>query len=589
MPDPRPTNLVALVARSVERQADKIAVRWKGPAADGHGHWLGWTYAELWERVRTLSIALGQMGVRAGDRVVILSRSRPEWAVADLAVLALGAVTCPVYHGESARRIGEIIASVGARLVFLEDEAHAEAVGSMDERTRPSQVITFGNMPASPGARRFDDLLLAEGGDPDPTVAEAWRETWQAIPRDALATIVHTVDERGQPLGAMLSHGNLLHNYDALLAALPLSSDEVVLSALPLSHMLERAAGLYVPLGLGATVAYAEHGAHHWVRNMAEIRPTVLVGVPFFFEVLRSGLEAEMAGLSIWQRRLVDLALRAGAARHRNLVAGRRNGPLLTMALLATRRLVERRIKARFGGRLRFFASGGAALRPATGEFFDALGIPIVEGYGLSETSPLLTLNRLERPIYGRVGYPVLGTELRIDPANGEILARGPQVMLGYLDRPAETSQVIGRDGWFHTGDCGRLDEGGALQITGRLKDLIVLTTGKKVSPRSIEAALRSSPLIDDALLLGEGQPSTSLLVAPHRAAVPAGGAALDDAQLMELVEPEVRRVVAELAPYERPRQVGLLSAERVPGQRGRSEASAERSRPGRRFVDPGG
>ncbi len=573
-----PPNLVALVERSVRRSPDKVAMRWKERNRSVPGEWQSWTYAELWRRVIAVSLRLRSLGVGHGDHVVIISRSRPEWAVADLAILALGAVTCPIFHDESAMRTGQILHSVDSGVAFVEGAPEAALLAAArGGRERPQHVIAFdpGSSPDVTGSFR----ALATSADGDVGEDRGWRAGWEAIGTGDVATVVHTVDGAGAIHGAVLTHGNVLHNYAAVIQALPLTEDEVVLSVLPLSHVLERATGLYVPLGLGATVAYAERGGQRWTRSLLEIRPTALVGVPLLFDRLAEEITAETGRQPARVRRMVARATHAGRRHYENELNCRRDSVFLRWQLALARLLVTRPIRRRLGGRLRFFACGGAPLNPTTGAFFFALGIPIAEGYGLSETSPVLTLNRLDAPRFGTVGYPVAQTEIRIEPGSGEILARGPQVMRGYLEEPEETARVIDAQGWFHTGDAGRFDERGALVISGRIKELIVLSTGKKVSPRPMVAVLRTSPLIAEATMLGDGEPATRVVVTPDVDALQAGGAAraaghpgdrpLGPAEVQQMVESEVEALLSDFARYERPRHVEVLSPVRRTPARG--------------------
>jgi len=552
-------NLVSLVERSVQRSPNKVAMRWKERNGSGAGAWRSWTYAELWQRVVSLSLRLHALGVRSGDRVLIISRSRPEWAVADLATLALGAITCPVFHGESAARTAQILGRMGSRVAFVEGDAEASLLAEAARLANrdPVLVIAFEGA-ASPDASASFRQLASSGVAPADEID--WRAAWEAIGAGEAATIVHTVDGRGDVHGALLTHANVLHNYAALLQALPLRRSEVVLSVLPLSHMLERATGLYVPLGLGATVAYAERGGQRWTRSLMEIRPTALVGVPLLFDRLAEEVAAVIAREPARVQRMVAWGMRAGRRRYENRLHGRRDSLLLWLQLVLARLLVTRPIRRRLGGRLRFFASGGAPLDPSVGIYLFTLGIPITEGYGLSETSPVLTLNRLEAPRFGTVGPPVAGTEIRVDAAAGEILARGPQVMRGYYHDPVETSRVIDAQGWFHTGDAGHFDESGALVITGRIKQLIVLSTGKKVSPGPMLSALRGSPLIADAEIGGEGEPATRVTIVPDVAALESEGAA-EPAAVQHLVESEVEARLSGFARYERPKHIDVRSA----------------------------
>jgi len=576
----RAINLVDLVHRTVARHPDREALRWKarGSAGDqtgsGAAPWTSRTYLGLWEWVESVSFGLYRLGVRPGDRVVILSGSRAEWVVADLAVLALGAVTCPIYSAEKPQKIEFMVRNVGARFVFAESAKQLAKLGGVTgEASGVERIIVFD---PSNGLRAtaitLDELI---GGSPRPSQAErtAWHEGWASIDRDAVATVVHTSGTSGEPKGVVLTHGNVIHNYEAVRQALPFDEHDLALSVLPLSHMLERAAGMYVPLAIGAAVAFAEPVMERWASNLAEVRPTIMVTVPLFFQRIHQRVLSEVARQPAWKQRLFGWGTRLGACRYDNHLAGRHDSPWLRLQLAVAGRLVFARIKARTGGRLRYFCSGGAPLPRAVGEFFYAMGMLIFEGYGLSETAPLLAINRPESFKFGTVGPPAAGTEIRIDPASGEILARGPQVMRGYLNAPEATAEAIDADGWFHTGDIGEFDEVGRLRITDRIKNLIVLDNGKKVSPTPMELALATSPYITQAVIVGDKRSSTGALIVPDLDRLAAwarqaelepvdGATVAENPRVVALIEAEARRLLHEFAAYERPRHLALLPRE---------------------------
>ena len=308
-----------------------------------------------------------------------------------------------------------------------------------------------------------------------------------------------------------------------------------------------------------------------WASNLAEVRPTIMVTVPLFFQRIHQRVLAEVDKQPAWKQRLFRWGTRLGARSYANHLSGRRDPRWLRLQLAIAGRLVFARIKARTGGRLRYFCSGGAPLPREVGEFFYAMGMLIFEGYGLSETAPLLAINRPESFKFGTVGPPAAETEIRIDAASGEIMARGPQVMRGYLNAPEATAEAIDPDGWFHTGDIGEFDEAGRLRITDRIKNLIVLDNGKKVSPTPMEIALSGSPYIAQAVIIGDGQASTGVLIVPDFDAVGAWArdsgldvadpaATADRREVVALIEGEMRRLLRDFAAYERPRHVALLS-----------------------------
>jgi long-chain acyl-CoA synthetase len=574
----RAANLVDLVHRAVERHPDRVALRWKTRDA-GEGRpttdtddagWTRLTYRQLWDWVEGVSLGLRDLGMLAGDRVVILSRSRPEWVVADLASLTLGAVTCPIFSAERPYKVEFMVRNVAGRFIFVES-AHqaAKLVGDDPTSLGIEQVIVFDSSDSpAPGTVTF--AHLSAGGDRSVGSRSTWHEGWSSIDRDTVATIVHTSGTSGQPKGVILTHGNVIHNFEAASQAIPFDENDRALSVLPLSHMLERAAGMYVPLGIGAEVAFAEPVMERWAANLAEVRPTIMVTIPLFFQRIHQRVLSEVERQAPWKQRLFRWATGLGARRYANHLAARRDGIWLGVQLALAGRLVFAPIKARTGGRLRYFCSGGAPLPREVGEFFYAMDMLILEGYGLSETAPLLAISRPESFRFGTVGPPAAETEILIDPQSGEILARGPQVMRGYLNAPEETAEAIDPEGWFHTGDIGEFDEAGRLRITDRIKNLIVLNNGKKVSPMPMETKLASSPYITQAVIIGDGQGSTGALVVPdfdrirawqRGAAMVATDAAttVDRPEVVALIEGEVRGLLREFAVYERPRHVALL------------------------------
>ena len=540
-PAERPRNMPGLVHRSAQRWPQHEALRWR--SARG-ASWASWTFAELWSQIRDVSLGLRDLGVREGDRIVILSRSRPEWLVADLAALALGAVTCPIQPSEPPARIAAQLRHLAPRLVVVENDhlLHRLRRGT---GTLPDASL-IGMDPLEAGGADRTLAALADGSTRTAEEARRWEEAALAIEPGCLATIVHTMAEDGEPRGAMLTHGNVVHSALAATQAIPISPDDVILSVLPLSHMFERGANLLACLGVGATVVFADHAMDRWAADMVEVRPTVMCCVPLFFEQLERGIRRQVAGSPAVVRRLFAWAEGVGRRSEALREAGRVAPRWLRAEGALAQRAVLARIQARLGGRLRFFVSGGAPLSPETGRFLGSIGVPVLEGYGLTETAPLLTVNRLGTQRYGTVGEPVAETEIRIQPESGEVLARGPQVMLGYLDLPAVNQRMIDADGWFHTGDRGTLDATGRLRITGRIKDLLVLATGKKVAPAAIEKRLRASAMIGQAVVVGDDDVVGVLIL-------PVGSA--DAAQLHH----EVERLTADLAAYERPRRVVLL------------------------------
>lgn len=577
----RANSLVDLVHRTVERTPDKEALRWKLPRTrrqmgggpegeDEAAQWRSTTYTETWRWITEVAMGLKHLGINDGDRVAIMSRTRPAWLTADLAAMSLGAVTCPIYPSSEPGQAAYVINNVGARLIFVENlQQYAKIEKIRAECPTLEHVVVIddkGKLP--PMAVSFDDIFdlsAADGGE-----LREWQERWSEFRRDKVATIVHTSGTTANPKGVVLTHGNIIHNFEAAIQAVDFNESDLFLSFLPLSHMTERAAGQVVPLGRGCTIAYAEPAIERLAANMAETRPTVMVAVPRLYERLYARVVSTVESGPGLRQRIFHWATGLGRQHYQNHLDGAADSFWLRAQLKVADRLVFHKIRARTGGRVRYFVSGGAPLSREVGEFFYAMGMLILEGYGLTETAPLLSLNRPDDFKFGTVGKPVAETQVRIDPASGEILARGPQIMQGYLNQPEETAAVIDADGWFHTGDIGELDPDGRIIITDRLKNIIVLANGKNVAPAPMEIALLTSKYISQAVVLGDEQPYTGVLIAPDFEEVGRWAAGnglaemppeqlVDEPSVVKLIQSEVRAKLDGFAIYERPRRIALL------------------------------
>ena len=579
-PQDRAANLLELVYRSVTEHADREALRWKlprtrrmtgaAPETNDEAIWRSTTYRETWDWIRDVALGLKALGIAHGDRVCILSRTRPAWLIADLASMSLGAVSCPIYPSSEPNQVAYVINNVGAKLVFAENAQQAALLESIRADCPTIEaVVVFderGQLPA--GAIGFDHIFDLAATRPDEHAT--WEEGWRAVSRDDLATIIHTSGTTATPKGVMLTHGNLVFNYEAVIQVIDFTPDDVFLSWLPLSHIYERVAGMVVPLGRGCTIAYAEPLIERLPANMVEVQPTVMVAVPRLYERVYARVLATVESASPLKRRIFHWAAGLGAQKYANHLAGRSDSAWLSAQLKLADALVFKTIRGRTGGRVRYFVSGSAPLAREIGEFFYGMGMLVLEGYGLTETSPFVSINRADDFVFGTVGRPAPDTEVRIDETTGEILVRGPQIMRGYLNAPEETAAAIEPDGWFHTGDVGQLDSVGRITITDRLKNIIVLANGKNVSPAPMEAALSTSRYVAQALILGDRQPYTGALIAPDfdelgRWAAENGLAEMPPAQLVEetsvqkLFDAEVKRTLDGFAIFERPRRVALL------------------------------
>ena len=554
-----------------------------------------WSNRQLFEEVRDLSLGLGGLGVRPRDRVAILSDSRPEWVIGDLATLTAGAVTVPVYPTLPANQVGYILAHCGARVVAVAGEELAAKVReARKDAPAVEAVIVFdrgapaaGGSGGAAGDGGAGDTGASEpdGGTPlreyslaeiierghrrlmtEDGLARIYKERAHAIEPDALATIIYTSGTTGHPKGVMLSHRNFLANIADANRVIGISEDDTTLSFLPLSHAFERTT-VYIYLYSGATFIFAEN-LETLGRDMQQVRPTVMTGVPRVYEKLRARVVAAVAEAPRVRQALFAWAVGVGHAAASAKLSGRAPGLLTRLQRPLADRLVLSKIRARTGGRLRYVVSGSAPLSREVAEFLYAVGMPVIEGYGLTETAPVLTVNRLEAPRLGTVGPPLDRVELRIAD-DGEVLARGPNVMMGYYRNPEATAECI-RAGWFHTGDIGRIDGDGYLTITDRKKEILVTAGGKNVAPQPIEALLKRDPLVAEAMLVGDRRPYVSAVLVPDAPTleqrVAAAGLApggLDDLvgrdDVRALFQPLVDQANAQLASFEQVKRFALL------------------------------
>jgi long-chain acyl-CoA synthetase len=535
------------------------------------GQWTDITHQELARSVQHTALGLRELGINRGDRVAILSENRPEWAIADLACLTSGFVDVAIYATLTASQISYILNDSRATAVFLSDRKQLDKIEDIrNELTHLRHLIAFDDLgddaPVTTLAQLKQRGATAEPKHP------MYRDDALSLQPDTLATLIYTSGTTGDPKGVMLTQGNFASNVSSALKILTIGPDDSCLSLLPLSHAFERTCGFYATLQAGATINYAE-SIDQLRANMLEVRPTILISVPRLYEKIFSRIiERALSGGAI-RKRMFFWAKRV-AERWTDLRLSRKPIPstLATKRAIADR-LVFRKVRAETGGRLRFFVSGGAPLAPDIARFFHAAGLPILEGYGLTETSPVLTVNPYEAIRIGTVGRPIPGTEIRI-AEDGEVLARGPGIMTGYYNKPDATAQALDPDGWFHTGDIGEIDPEGYLKITDRKKDIIVTAGGKKIAPQPIENRLESSPFVANAVMIGDKRKYAIVLVVPDIRAcrqwagerrLTATGSAAELIALPEVaakVEREVMVLLRDLARFEMPKKVILLPEE---------------------------
>ncbi|MGA2235642.1 MAG: long-chain fatty acid--CoA ligase [Terriglobales bacterium] len=467
---------------------------------------LGWvpiSSTEIYRGVVGVARALESWGVRKGDRVAVLSENRPEWTIADFAALALGAVTVPIYSTQTPEQTSFILNDSGARIIAVSTKHQLEKVLTIQRHTPVERILVMDAVETA-HAVHMQGLMLQGPIDFDPEFDARSR----SIGPDDLATIIYTSGTTGTPKGAMLSHGNMASNVACSMEAFGFGTkEEVSVSFLPLSHVTARHVD-FALLYRGVVLAYCPDIAH-LAQALAEVRPDIFVGVPRVYEKIRQQVIAKAAGFP--KSAVYRWALSVGRAHRAETLAGTRPS---TLSWKIADRLVFSRVRAGMGGKAEEFISGGAPLGRELAEWYADIGIPIHEGYGLTETSPVIAVNTPMAHKLGTVGKPLANVEVKIAD-DGEVLARGPSIFKGYWNRPEETRDAF-VDGWFKTGDIGYLDRQGYLSITDRKKDLIKTSGGKFIAPQPIENSLKLNPLIGTAVVFGDRRKFPAVLIAPH-------------------------------------------------------------------------
>ena len=478
-----------------------------------NGHYRSIPSAKLHDMVKQTAAALAELGIRKGDRVGILAENRPEWTVADLGILATGAVNVPIYASLPPNQIEYVAQHAGVGLIFVSTLFQLEKVFQI-RKTLPSLeriVLMDEAPPKTPEVISFRSLL-----DSGQAVLQRrpsiYDELCEGVDPEDLASIIYTSGTTGIPKGVMLSHANITSNVLSCSKIFNINPGDVVLTFLPLCHIFERMAD-YLMIYCGATIAYAED-PETVPQNMLEIRPTIVPSVPRLFEKMYLRLMEAINSSSPLKRRLMQWGIAVGRECSRKTLASKKLGWSLSIKNRVASRLVFSKLAAKLGGRIRFFISGGAPLDQELAIFFYGLEVLILEGYGLTETSPVIAVNQPNQYRFGSVGKPIGEVEVKID-VGGEILTRGPSVMKGYFRMEEETREAFEGD-WFRTGDVGFLDEEGFLHVTDRKKDLIVTASGKNVAPQKIEGVLKKCSYLLNVVAIGDRRPFISALVVPN-------------------------------------------------------------------------
>jgi long-chain acyl-CoA synthetase len=493
--------------RRVAAAANPRAVLWQ----DEFGHWLPISSDQIYQRVRALAKAFLTWGAHKGDRIALVSENRWEWAVTDFAVLAIGAADVPIYPTLTGEQMAALIKDAGCRIAVVSTRQQYDKLNSVRARTGLERIVMM-DTPAPEGAIAMSDLLAgadALGSERDPVFDALVRA---AEPSD-LATLIYTSGTTGEPKGVMLTHGNIAANQSCATTAFSFGPTDACISFLPLSHITARALD-YVMYTSGAQVAYCSQ-FDKLPQSMKEVRPTVIVGVPRVYEKIRQAVE-QKSSVSRVKKRILNWAVGVGS-RHVDEVYSGRQPSSLQWKLAG--KLVYGKVQEAFGGRVKVFISGGAPLGTDTARWFASVGIALWEGYGLTETSPVISLNTPVKQRMGSVGPIIPNIELKL-AEDGELLVRGPSVFAGYWQKPEANAECFDAGGWFRTGDIGHIDGDGFLYVTDRKKELLKTSGGKLVAPQPIENMLKNSILVGQAALVGDKHKFISALISPNFAAL---------------------------------------------------------------------
>lgn len=533
--------LDGLFRERVQRSPQKTAYRYFDPIRE---EWAGYTWEQMNQWVARWQAALLKESLAPGDRVAVMMKNCPEWVMFEQAALGLGLVVVPLYTDDRVENAAYVINDAGAKLLLLDNSHQWQQFLTLHDDLAGLQRIII--------VRPFEPDSIDACDNVRVVAAMNWLSPVHAgevqhIPSDphALATIIYTSGTSGRPKGVMLSHHNILSNAFSCLQVIPVQPDDLLLSFLPLSHTFERTSGYYVPMMAGATIAYAR-SIPQLQEDLLTVRPTLLISVPRIYERVYAGIRTKLAEGSGFARWLFNFAVETGYSQF-ELQQGRGYRRLSHILWPILERLVAGKVLGKLGGRLRMVMSGGAALPPEVSRIFIGLGLPVLQGYGMTESSPVVCANRVEDNVPASVGLPIPGVEVKLGE-NNALLVRGPNVMLGYWNNPEATKAAISSDGWLNTGDIASIDEQGHVTITGRLKEIIVLSTGEKVPPADMETAILRDPLFEQVMLIGEARSYLSILTVlnPARWQELAAHHGLDEALGNEQQKHQLEKILLE-------------------------------------------
>jgi long-chain acyl-CoA synthetase len=527
-----------------------------------HKQWYELTWGDMERQVSRWRQALSGEALEAGDRVAILLRNSPEWVMFDQAALSLGLVVVPLYTDDRADAIAYILRDAAVKLLLVQDSGRwNRMVDSVEELPQLQRVVV---LETERQPTPVEDELVHDARHWLPARGEPLKRRY-ADP-GSLASIVYTSGTTGRPKGVMLSHGNMLSIAHGSLTVVDCYQQDSFLSFLPLSHTLERTAGYYLPMMAGATVSFAR-SIPQLAEDLQHIRPTAIIAVPRIFERVYARVQDQLKSKSAFARMLFNLALKVGFKEFEHRMGRRGWFPGLLLHPLL-RKLVCAKILDKLGGRLRVAVSGGAAISPEIARVFLGLGLPMLQGYGLTETSPVISVNPMQNIKPESVGIPLRGVSVKIGD-NDELLVKTPGMMLGYWNNHAATAEMIDPSGWLHTGDQARIDDEGHIYITGRIKDILVLSNGEKIPPSDMEMAITLDPLIEQIMVVGEGKPYLGALVvlnpdlwtglAEEFGLDPSQPSSLEDERLENALLKRIRLALRDFPGYAKIRRVSLL------------------------------